>query len=116
MQAAALKTRERHKPESFARISRLLQMHAPGFSGFVLTNPELKSEGPCGDYPTPKIATRSSTRQQIGSGCFTDLIRPCYTFCFQVYAETWTATRSLSGPVVCRCCHPHSAASDASAR
>src|ERR1700757_4458738 len=113
MQTAALKTRERHKPESFARISRLLRMHAPVFR-IVIANPECKSEGPCGDYPNPKIAMRSSTRQQIGLGCFTGLIRPCYIFCFQSYAQTCTATLSLSRPAVCRCCHPHGSPSDAS--
>src|SRR5258705_4050044 len=113
MQAAAPKTRERHKPETFARISTLLQIHDPGFSGFVLTIPELK--GAVRGLSNPKIATRSSTRQEIGLGCFTGLIRPCYIFCFQLYAEPSTATRSVSGPAVCRCCYSHCARSDASA-
>jgi len=48
-------------------------------------------------------------RQEIGLGCFTRLIRPCYIFCFQSYADTFRIRQSLPGTTVCRDCYPHGA-------
>src|SRR6266851_10416313 len=65
MQAAAPKTRERHKPETFARISTLLQIHDPGFSGFVYK--PLTEEGRAGTIqPENSNAFQYSSRNWLG--------------------------------------------------
>src|SRR5258708_14377746 len=66
MQAAAPKTRERHKPETFARISTLLQIHDPGFSGFVYK--PLTEEGRAGTIqPENSNAFQYSSRNWLGA-------------------------------------------------
>src|SRR6266403_4546323 len=66
MQAAAPKTRERHKPETFARISTLLQIHDPRFFR-VCTYQPLTEEGRAGTIqPENSNAFQYSSRNWLG--------------------------------------------------
>src|SRR5712672_1291267 len=65
MQAAAPKTRERHKPETFPRISTLLQIHDPVFSGLYVQ--PLTEEGRAGTIqPENSNAFQYSSRNWLG--------------------------------------------------